>query len=117
MNESFRDQEQWVKFLLDNGVVVSRLEIFQNPTNHRSFRLTKFGFSCFVNRLEFTNINILLKEKISPKVLLQLEKYLEYPYFILNLKALILFDEVTAIMLQLNDGDLETYLSNLEQNS
>lgn len=50
-------------------------------------------------------------------MLVQLERQIHNPYYIQNLKTIIVFDEVTAIMLQLHNSDLETYLNNLEQNS
>lgn len=78
-------------------------------------RLTKYGLSYFQQHLKLTSYTFDIIEKISPKVLLQLERYIHYPYFILNLKKIMVFDEQTAIMLQLHNSDLETYLDNLEQ--
>lgn len=78
-------------------------------------RLTRAGFKYLKQRLGVIDYSFELPEKITPKVLLQLERYIHYPYFILNLKKIMVFDERTAIMLQLHNNDLETYLDNLEQ--
>lgn len=78
-------------------------------------RLTRAGFKYLKQHLDVAEYQFELAEKISPKVLLQLERQIHYPYFILSLKKIIVFDEQTAIMLQLHGSDLETYLNNLEQ--
>ena len=66
-------------------------------------------------RIELTKYDFKLPEKIKPKVLLQLERYIAYPYYIHTLTRISVFDEETAIMLQLHGSDLETYLNNLEK--
>lgn len=78
-------------------------------------RLTRAGFKYLKQYSDITGYSFDLPDKITPKVLLQLERNLRYPYFIINLTKIMVFDEQTAIMLQLHNNDLETYLSNLEQ--
>lgn len=94
---------------------VERSSTFFNPVNHTSMRLTRTGFSLLTKHLKVETYEFNLTKAISPKVLLQLERQLRSPYFIVNLKKVIVFDETTAIMLQLHGSDLETYLNNLEQ--
>lgn len=122
MTKSILNQEGWIALFdqrhvqtlfLDSGQDI-RASIFHNPVNHRSMRLTEAGFYYFKNVLEVQNFDFRLTKKITPLVLLQLEKYLQYPYFVANLKRLFVFDETTAIMLNLHNSDLETYLTNLE---
>ena len=48
--------------------------------------------------------------------MLQLERLLDKPYFIMTYKKILVLDETTAIMLQLHAGDLGTYLDNLQAN-
>lgn len=129
MSKSILDQSGWVELLktqlgIESSVWLNHSEewrrnprhvIFFNPINHRSMRLTKYGLSYLQQHLKLTSYTFDIIEKISPKVLLQLERYIHYPYFILNLKKIMVFDEQTAIMLQLHNSDLETYLDNLER--
>jgi hypothetical protein len=129
VNKSTLDQSAWIELFnqqLGNRIPIGFSEgqewknnprqiIFFNPVNHNSMRLTRAGFKYLKQYLDITYYEFRLKEKITPKILLHLERYIEYPYFILSLSKIIVFDEQTAIMLQLHDGDLETYLNNLEQ--
>ena len=92
-----------------------RVVVFWNPTNHNSMRLTKLGVIHLKNTLKVQAFDFKLTKPISPKVILQLERQLQHPYFIAQLNKIIVFDEVTAIMLQLHGNDLETYLNNLEK--
>ena len=57
-----------------------------------------------------------LTKPIVPRMLLQLERLLEKPYYIPNWQKLLVLDETTAVMLQLHAGDLGTYLNNLQAN-
>jgi len=120
--KSILDQEGWLSrfdpqhlksLFLDSGQDV-RSSIFHNTVNHHSMRLTSAGFFYFKNVLKVESYEFKLKKKISPRVLLQLEKNIQYPYYINNLTKIHVFDETTAIMLQLHDHNLETYLNNLE---
>ncbi len=129
MSKSILDQFYWIEQFKeklgldpldqfnrrDEWIANPRQVVFFNPVNHRSMRLTRAGFKYLRQRLGVTEYSFELPEKITPKVLLQLERYIHYPYFILNLKKIMVFDERTAIMLQLHNNDLETYLDNLEQ--
>jgi len=58
-----------------------------------------------------------LKSRILPKTLLQLERYIEYPYYIKNLTTIAVFDEETALMLALNANNLQKYLDDLESHT
>lgn len=127
MTKSILDQDGWVEVFKENSRELAlnlwnpfkeknpRSHIFFNPTNHRSMRLTKAGFVLLQKQLKLTYYEFALADKIKPKVLLQLERYIQYPYFIHSLSKIMVLDEATAIMLQLHGNDLETYLNNLEQ--
>ena len=127
MTKSILDQDGWVEVFKENSAELSyknwnpflekspRTLIFFNPTNHRSMRLTKAGFLLLQKQIKLTYYEFVLVDKIKPKVLLQLERYIQYPYFIHSLTKIMILDETTAIMLQLHGNDLETYLNNLEQ--
>ena len=77
-------------------------------------RLTNHGYMLFKSNLKILDYNIKLTQMIMPKQLLQLERHISYPYYVQNLSNLIVFDELTAVMLQLHNGNLNTYLDNLE---
>jgi len=122
VNKFILSQEEWLSrfdprhinnLFTDHGQDV-RSTIFHNPVNHWSMRLTQAGFYYLKNVLEIESYEFKLSKKITPLALVQLEKYIQYPYFIHNLKKIHVFDESTAIMLSLHGNDLETYLSNLE---
>lgn len=78
-------------------------------------RLTKAGYVYLIGLVQLTKYDFELPEKIKPRVLLQLERHIAYPYYIQTLSRISVFDEETAIMLQLHGSDLETYLNNLEK--
>lgn len=127
MTKSILDQDGWVEVFKENSQELAsnrwnpfleknpRALIFFNPTNHRSMRLTKAGFLLLQKQIKLTYYEFVLVDKIKPKVLLQLERHIQYPYFIHSLSKIMVLDETTAIMLQLHGNDLETYLNNLEQ--
>ena len=123
MSKSILSQEGWIaqfdqehiKSLFLDSDQDPRASIFQNPVNHNSMRLTSAGFFYFKNVLHLASHRFKLQKKLTPKTLLQLEKFIQYPYYILNSTNLVVFDETTAIMLQLHDSNLEIYLNNLEE--
>lgn len=120
------DQQGWINQLrsiaplpFDQWGAISsndaRQAMWFNPTNEHSMRLTKAGYVYLTGPINLTKYDFKLPEKIKPKVLLQLERYIAYPYYIHTLNRISVFDEETAIMLQLHGSDLETYLNNLEK--
>ncbi len=126
MSKSILDQEGWVTLLKKDYKPLpgrhwnpleksARSALFYNPTNHNSMRLTKGGYIYLKQHFSLLCYEFKLKEKITPKVLLQLERQIRYPYYVNSLTKIMVFDEQTAIMLQLHDSDLESYLNNLEQ--
>jgi hypothetical protein len=122
VTKSTLNQEEWIALLRQQGAELpfdvwggdARLSIFFNPSNHLSMRLTKPGYKFLSEKLKLSNYKFTLPKSITPKVLLLLERHIHYPYYIAHIKNVVIFDEVTAIMLQLHGNDLETYLTNLE---
>jgi len=78
-------------------------------------RLTKRGWH-FLQSREITSYPIELKERMLPIHLLNLERYIQYPYYIHTLTHISVFDEVTAVMLALNSNNLGKYLKDLKEN-
>lgn len=78
-------------------------------------RLTKQGWVYLTNSLQIEKHTFKLSEAIRPKTLLQLERYIQYPYYVHTLKEISIFDESTAVMLILNSNNLQKYLDDLEK--
>lgn len=79
-------------------------------------RLTSKGYQ-WLKSLKILEYPIGIKTSITPRDLLLLERHFSCLYFVQNLKNLIVFDETTASMLHLHNGDLQTYLKNLNISS
>jgi hypothetical protein len=92
-----------------------------NKYNGSSFRLTVPGLITFTNELALASYNWKLAEplRVTPQILLKLDRKLESPYFIrfggkkeMFIHELILFAEKEATYLNLIDN-LEKFLDNL----
>ncbi len=121
IDHEFSDQLSWTSFFL-SGETVSRLEFenarnrwWINPTNNKSLRLTKEGFYRVTHEPSMTSYTHQLTEKILPKTFLQLERIIDRPYFVKNLKTLVLFDQKNSLVLTLYGNDLQKYLDNVEK--
>jgi hypothetical protein len=90
------------------------IDLWFNPTNPYSMRLTKSGWNHLCHHLDLIDYKFTLKDKISPKNLLQLERYIRFPYYVQTLRQIHIFDESTALMLTLNSNNLQKYLNDLE---
>lgn len=86
-----------------------------NPLNHSSMRLSKEGASYATTHAKIRYYSHDLEKIILPKTLLQLEKILDYPYYIPKLKTIVIFDEMTSMTLTLYNNDLQTYLDNVQK--
>jgi hypothetical protein len=87
-----------------------------NRINRSSLRLTKPGYLWCIKQARWQFHGIDLNRGVTGRQLLQLERLLDKPYFIMTYKRILVLDEATAIMLQLHAGDLGTYLDNLQAN-
>lgn len=86
-----------------------------NPLNTSSMRLTKEGAGYATAHAKIHYYKHDLERIILPKTLLQLEKILDYPYYIPKIKTIIVFDERTSMTLTLYNNDLQTYLDNVQK--
>lgn len=88
---------------------------WQNPINPISLRLTRVGFKFFSSkaRFHFHEIQLHNNQTVTPKIMLQLERLFDEPYYLLN-RYIYVLGEKDAIMLNLHAGDLASYLDNLE---
>jgi hypothetical protein len=85
---------------------------WMNPRNSHpnSYRLTDVGFKMLVEHLEMKsyNINIPIDTILTNSLVLNLDKYMESPYF-LDRKSIVVFREKTAVELILFGGDVQKY--------
>lgn len=114
-----RSQAHWSQVILDRvapsgfAVPVDRIrELWFNPLNPQSLRLTKFGLQIATVRAELTTYAVDLDVSIRPKHFLLLEKACTSPYYVKKLNHLVLFDQETAVMIQLHAGNFDAYFSN-----
>lgn len=91
--------------------------LWWNFTDNNSLRLTSYGFRFLVKVIKIPHYTFTLKQRLANKNLLQLERYFPGVYFLYRNELIIVFDESDASMLALLDGDLKTYLENLEVNN
>lgn len=88
-------------------------QLWNNPKDPISLRLSIQGFRFVSTELKLTAYKFEVDTPLTNKNLLQLERYFQGMYFILRDK-LFVFDETEASMINLMDGNIVKYLSNLE---
>ena len=121
------DQPTFTRWLIDNSSFYANspsydsvkysIEHFRkfwffNPLNAASMRLTEHGFQFCTKHVEIMHYKHPIEEKILPKTLLLMEKYLPAPYYITYRNELRIFDEATSVTLSLYGNDLQKYLNN-----
>ncbi len=94
-----------------------RKTLWWNFTDNNSLRLTSYGYRFLSEILKVKHYSFTLKNRLANKNLIQLERYFPGVYFLYRNEIIIVFDESDASMLALLDGDLKTYLENLEVNN
>ena len=84
--------------------------MFRNIKSDTSnFQLTYQGFHLLKNS-DFKHYKIKIKNKLTVRSMLNLDRHCSCPYYINNKKTYVLFfSEKPAVMLQLLDGDLENF--------
>lgn len=120
MSDDVKSQTHWNQIILNQvepagfSVPVDRFrELWFNPLNPRSLRLTKFGLQIATARAELANYPVDLDVKILPKHFLLLEKACVSPYYVMKLDRLVVFDQETAVMIQLHAGNFDAYFSSI----
>ncbi len=109
MSPEKHSQEYWNTILFPAGVNV--LNLWRNPTNPQSLRLTQIGYKLASKEVE--QFSIKLNDPIRPKHFVMLERAFTFPYYIPKNDIIVVFDQTVATMLTLHAGDLGTYLVNL----
>lgn len=87
---------------------------FRNPTNHRSLRLTALAWKHWKLHGDIEFFDIELKDTVTGRQLLQLEKLFNAPYYLKGNFNILVIDQQDAVMLQLHAGNLGQYLDNLQ---
>jgi len=92
--------------------------IWQNPRKTGGYRLTTDGYNFFVNHLELKSYNIEFPEDliITNQALLQLDRYVNSPYWI-GPDSIVVFTERLAIQLILCGGDIRKFGSAKAKNT
>ncbi len=89
--------------------------IWFNSTNDTSLRLTLAGYNFLVKECNLKSYSFKLNTPFTNKMLLQLERYYPTFYFLIPSNHIfITFEDEFTTLLILQDGDLKTLLSNLE---
>lgn len=85
------------------------------PSQH-SLRLTQNGYRILTESLSVKSYEFEIKKSLTNLVLVQLERCLTQPYYVVNRTKIALFNEKEAIMLMLHGENLENYLNTLYNN-
>lgn len=93
-----------------------RYAIWNNPKDPNSLRLSLAGYKFLVQDLKLKSYKFEFDKPLANKHLLQLERLFQGIYYLLGAHKIVVFDEQEAAMLSLMDGNLATYLDNLEKN-
>ena len=98
---------------------VSKLSygLWNNPKDPDSLRLSLPGYKFLVQDLKLKSYVFELSRILANKHLLLLERHFQGMYYLLGAHKIVVFDEQEAAMLSLMDGDLVSYLENLESNT
>ena len=91
--------------------------IWNNPKDPDSLRLSLAGYKFVATELKLKSYKFDLSRILANKHLLLLERHFQGMYYLLGAHKIVVFDEQEAAMLSLMDGDLVTYLENLESNT
>jgi hypothetical protein len=90
---------------------------WQNPTDPNSLRLTLQGLQVVKANLKLQSYEFALESELTNQHLLQLERYLKGPYYLMKRIKIIVFEEEEALMLTLHGNNIIAYLNNLESSS
>lgn len=88
--------------------------IWFNIADNHSLRLTMEGYRFVTEKLKLQSYEFELEKPLSNKNLLQLERYFQSIYYLIQ-KKIVVFDEQEAMMLTLHSSDLPNYLRDLEK--
>ena len=103
--------------LSDKPLTTFRYAIWNNPKDDESLRLSLAGYKFLVQDLKLRSYVFELSRILANKHLLLLERHFQGMYYLLGAHKIVVFDEQEASMLSLMDGDLVSYLENLESNT
>lgn len=85
---------------------------WHNPLNPNSLRLAATAWTALKTCKHVPHWKFDLVKGLLPKSYLQLEKHFNSPYFIKNIKTIVVFDERDSMMLALHGNNLQQYLDN-----
>ena len=92
--------------------------VWHNFTDNDSLRLSMTGYQFLIKDLKLKTYMFELDRPLTNRNLLQLERHFPGPYYYWSrTNKFIVLDETDAVWLELQAGDLSTYLQNLETNT
>ena len=111
--------KEWYKLILTHAnrtkPETKIQDLFSNYRNNTALSLTKLGLhtisSMDIEREEFR----LPKVKITPRIRLLLDRYMQYPYYF-DKQWLILFSTEDRIFYKMYGKDWENFLNHMEEN-
>ena len=111
--------KEWYKLILTHAnrtkPETKIQDLFSNYRNNTGLSLTKLGLhvisSMNIEREEFR----LPKVKITPRIRLLLDRYMQYPYYF-DKQWLILFSTEDRIFYKMYGKDWDNFLSHMEEN-
>lgn len=116
-------QRQLTKIFVDQADIPHgtttemQMRWWKNPTDDASLRLSLQGLQLVKAVLKLQSYEFELSEELTNHNLLQLERYLKGPYYLLKRQKIIVFEEEEALMLTLHSGNLKAYLDSIESTS
>ena len=120
MTKSIHDSQQfqWQLKLLETADVPFAnhshfKKIWHNPLNPDSLRLSKIGYEWLITCTKIVTYKFTLDQPMTNGMLLELDHLFQSPYCIDGRRHIYVIGEADAIVLQLNGGDLASYLSGL----
>ena len=119
MSDDARTQAYWQQHIIDHvehplcpWPETTFRDFWFNPLNRTSLRLTEFGHRIAAGLARLDNFRVDLDSKIKPKHFLLFEKACVSPYYVKKLDQLVVFDQETAVMIQLHAGNFDAYFKN-----
>ena len=85
---------------------------WHNPLNPNSLRLTAGAWAVLKACPNAPNWKFELSQGLLPKSYLQLERHFTSPYYIPNIKNIVVFSDRDSMMLALHGSNLQQYLDN-----
>jgi hypothetical protein len=106
---SLREQ---VEQYLYKEVGLKPIHVWVNPLNKKSMRLSVQAYRA-LKKLSFQQFTHKFDDRITPGIMLELDRLFKYPFYISTYRSIEVFAEEDTLMLTLNGNNLDNYLKAL----